>query len=161
MFITAMKIKLNEPAPLFRLFNSEKQLVSLENLKGQNILLLFFPAAFTSTCTQELCSVRDDLVYYNEMKTQVFGISTDSVYSLKKYKQELKLNFELLSDFNKEVSELYGACYELFNYGMKGVSKRAAFVIDQSGLIRYAEVLDNANELPDIKRIRKTVESLR
>src|SRR5688572_22884777 len=130
-----MKINPGDSAPDFTLYNTQKQQVTLSGLKGKQVLLLFFPAAFTSTCTSELCSVRDDLAFYNNVNAEVFGISTDAIYSLIRYKEEQRLNFELLSDFNKEVSALYGSQHEIFNFGMRGVSKRSAFVINESGII--------------------------
>ncbi len=149
-----MKLSTGDKAPLFNLYNTQKQEVSLENLKGKKVVLLFFPAAFTSTCTKELCSVRDDISFYQDLDATVFGISTDAVYSLIRYKEEQNLNFELLSDFNKETSDAYGALHELFNFNMKGVSKRAAFVIDENGIIRYAEIVEAAGTLPDFEKIK-------
>jgi len=132
----------------------------LSELKGQNILLLFFPAAFTGTCTKELCGVRDNISLYNGMNAKVFGISVDMVYSLAKYKEEQKINFPLLSDFNKEVSSTYGCLYDTFSYGMKGVSKRSAFIIDKNGIVQYAEVLEKATDLPDFNAIREILQLL-
>ena len=150
-----MKIEIGQPAPDFTLYDSEKKQVSLNDLKGQNILLLFFPLAFTSTCTKELCSVRDNISWYNNVNAKVLGISVDSLHTLAKYKEEQKLNFTLLSDFNKEVSTAYSSIYEMFGYNMKGVSKRSAFVVDKKGIIRYTEVLENASEIPDFNAIRQ------
>ncbi|HEX6846382.1 MAG TPA: redoxin domain-containing protein [Chitinophagaceae bacterium] len=155
-----MKIEIGQPAPDFTLYDSSKNNVTLSDLKGQNVLLLFFPLAFTSTCTAELCSVRDNIAFYNNVNSKVFGISVDSVYTLAKYKADQNLNFSLLSDFNKDVSSLYGSLYEMFGYNMKGVSKRSAFVIDKEGIIRYAEVLENANEQPNFRNITLTLEGL-
>jgi len=149
-----MSVTVGEPAPLFALYNTQKQLVELEKLRGKKVVLLFFPAAFTSTCTKELCSMRDDLTWYNDVNAVVFGISTDAVYSLIKYKAEQNLNFELLGDFNKEASTAYDALYETFSMGMKGVSKRAAFVIDENGIVKYAEVLESAGDLPDFEKVK-------
>jgi len=150
-----MKIEIGQPAPDFTLYDSEKKQVSLNDLKGQNILLLFFPLAFTSTCTKELCSVRDNISWYNNVNAKVLGISVDSLHTLAKYKEEQKLNFTLLSDFNKEVSTAYSSIYEMFGYNMKGVSKRSAFVVDKKGIIRYTEVLENASEIPDFNAIHQ------
>ena len=150
-----MKIEIGQSAPDFTLYDSEKKQVSLHDLKGQNILLLFFPLAFTSTCTKELCSVRDNISWYNNVNAKVLGISVDSLHTLAKYKEEQKLNFTLLSDFNKEVSTAYGSIYEMFGYNMKGVSKRSAFVVDKKGIIRYTEVLENASEIPDFNAIHQ------
>jgi glutaredoxin-dependent peroxiredoxin len=155
-----MKIEVGQQAPDFSLYDSDKNKVTLSDLKGQNVLLLFFPAAFTGTCTKELCSVRDNISLYNTVNAKVFGISVDMVYSLAKYKQEQGLNFSLLSDFNKEVSAAYGCLYETFSYNMKGVSKRSAFIIDKNGIIQYAEGLDKATDLPNFEIIQKTLESL-
>src|SRR4051812_40806922 len=104
-----MLIQKGQPAPAFSLYNPEKKLVSLADLKGKNVLLLFFPLAFTSVCTAELCSVRDNIGSYNNVNAIVLGISVDSLYTLGIFKREQHLNFDLLSDFNKEVSAAYGA----------------------------------------------------
>lgn len=152
-----MKLAAGDQAPDFELYNTQKLPVRLFDLKGKKVVLLFFPAAFTSTCTKELCSVRDDISWYNNLNATVFGISTDAVYSLIKYKEEQNLNFELLSDFNKDASEAYGALYETFNFNMKGVSRRAAFVIDENSNIRYAEVLESASSLPDFIKIKEAL----
>lgn len=155
-----MSLQTGTPAPDFTLFSSEKEKITLSEQKGQPVLLLFFPLAFTSVCTAELCSVRDSLDWYNKIEAKVFGISVDSLHTLARYKQDQQLNFTLLSDFNKEVSRSYGSIYEEFGYNMKGVSKRSAFVIDAEGIIRYAEVLDNAGEQPDFNQIRAVLEGL-
>lgn len=155
-----MKIEVGQPAPDFTLYNSEKNLVTLSEMKEQNILLLFFPLAFTSTCTQELCSVRDNLSWYNNANAKVLGISVDSLHTLARFKEEQKLNFTLLSDFNKEVSSAYGSIYEMFGYNMKGVSKRSAFVIDKKGIVRYVEVLDKASDIPGFEAIQQTIMKL-
>jgi peroxiredoxin len=155
-----MKIEIGQIAPEFTLFDSEKKQVILSGLKGQNVLLLFFPLAFTSTCTKELCSVRDNIAWYNNVNAKVLGISVDSLHTLARFKEEQKLNFTLLSDFNKDVSAAYGSLYETFGYNMKGVSKRSAFVIDQKGIIRYAEVLENASEIPHFETIQECLSHL-
>ena len=153
-------IKVGQPAPAFTLYNSDKQKVSLADFAGKNVLLLFFPQAFTGTCTKELCSTRDNIALYNNANAQVLGISVDSLFTLAKYKEDQNLNFPLLSDFNKTVSAEYGALYETFVFDMHGVSKRSAFVVDKQGIIRYAEVLETASDLPDFTAIRKTLEDL-
>lgn len=155
-----MKIEIGQAAPDFALYDSAKNKVTLSDLIGQNVLLLFFPLAFTSTCTAELCSIRDNISFYKNVNAKVFGISVDSLHTLAKYKADQNLNFSLLSDFNKNVSSLYGSLYEMFGYNMKGVSKRSAFVIDKDGIVRYAEVLENAGEQPNFTNITLTLESL-
>src|SRR4051812_44091183 len=155
-----MALQIGDEAPDFTLFDSDKNEFSLSDLKGNNVLLLFFPLAFTSVCTAELCSVRDNLSMYEQLDVRPIGISVDSLYTLAKFKAEQKINFPLLSDFNKEVSKTYGALYEMFGFGMKGVSKRAAFLIDREGIIEYAEVLDNAGLQPDFIAIQGKLREL-
>lgn len=152
-----MSVTVNQPAPDFTLYDSEKNKVTLSEQKGSKVLLLFFPAAFTSVCTAELCNVRDNIAAYNNASAKVFGISIDTVFTLAKFKEEQKLNFPLLSDFNKEVAKLYGALYETFVLDMKGVAKRSAFVIDENGIIKYAEVLEDAGKVPDFAAIREAL----
>lgn len=152
-----MAIQIGQSAIPFSLFDTEKNKISLEDFKGRKTLLLFFPLAFTSVCTKELCGVRDNISFYNNANAQVLGISVDSLYSLKKFKEEQALNFPLLSDFNKEVSTAYNALYPLFGFDMKGVSKRAAFVIDEFQIVRYAEVLENAGEMPNFEAINRSI----
>ncbi len=147
-------LQTGQQAPDFTLYDSEKNKLTLSEQRGANVLLLFFPWAFTSVCTVELCAVRDNISQYNNMNAKVFGISVDSVYTLAKYKEEQRLNFPLLSDFNKEVSEAYDSLYEKFGFGMRGVSKRSAFLIDVNGILQYAEVLENANEQPNFEAIQ-------
>lgn len=149
-----------QPAPDFTLYDHAKNKVSLSDYKGKNILLLFYPQAFTSVCTKELCGIRDDISRYNDANAQVFGISVDSVYTLAKFRELQQYNFPLLSDFNKEVSTAYGTIYDTWNMGMRGVSKRSAFLVDGDGIIRYAEVLENAGEEPDYAAIQSCLKEL-
>jgi peroxiredoxin len=155
-----MSIQKGQTAPDFSLFNTEKNEVKLSDLRGKNVVLLFFPFAFTGTCTKELCSVRDSLSFYNDANAEVFGISVDTPHSLKKYKEEQQLNFPLLSDFNKEAMQAYDTMYETFAMGMRGVAKRSAFVIDKEGIIQYAEVLEDAGKIPDFDAIQAVLGSL-
>lgn len=154
------EVKIGELAPDFSLYDSEKNLFTLSEQRGSNVLLLFFPLAFTSVCTAELCSIRDNLKIYEQLHVKPFGISVDSLHTLKKFKEEQHLNFPLLSDFNKEVSMLYGSLYETFGFGMKGVSKRSAFLIDEDGVVRYAEVLENAGLQPNFVEIQVKLREL-
>ena len=153
-------IKVGQQAPDFTLYDSDKQKVSLSDYKGKNVLLLFYPQAFTGTCTKELCSTRDNIALYNQANAQVFGISVDSIFTLAKFKEEQHLNFPLLSDFNKTTSTAYGSLYENFAFDMHGVSKRSAFIVDKQGIVRYAEVLETASDLPDFDAIQKTLKDL-
>jgi glutaredoxin-dependent peroxiredoxin len=155
-----MSLEIGQQAPGFTLYDTTKNKISLDDLKGKKVVLLFFPLAFTSTCTKELCDVRDNIGLYNDLDAEVFGISVDALQSLAKFKEEQRLNFTLLSDFNKEVSRAYDTIYETFSYNMKGVSKRSAFVIDRQGKLQYVEVLENAGEIPDFVAVRAVLESI-
>lgn len=155
-----MAIEIGQIAPTFTLHDSDKNKITLANYKDKNILLLFFPLAFTSVCTIELCNLRDDIAIYNNSNSLVFGISVDSVFTLAKFKEEQKLNFPLLSDFNKLASTAYDAIYTDWILDMKGVSKRSAFVIDKEGIIRYAEVLESAKDLPNFTAIQQILATL-
>ncbi len=153
-------ISVGQAAPDFTLFSSEKTKVSLADFKGKNVLLLFFPQAFTSVCTAELCSVRDNMQAYANLNVQALGISVDSVFTLAKFKEDQHYNFPLLSDFNKTVSSSYGSLYADWILDMKGVSKRSAFLIDREGVIRYAEVLENPGEQPNFQAIQEAISTL-
>lgn len=152
-----MAIEIGQTAPEFTLHDSDKNKVSLSDYKGKNVVLIFFPQSFTGVCTKELCSLRDNIALYNNANAQVLGISVDSVFTLGKFKEEQKLNFPLLSDFNKEVSTTYEAIYTDWILDMKGVSKRSAFVIDKEGIVKYAEVLESAGDLPNFDAVQQTL----
>jgi len=156
-----MPLTVGQPAPAFSLYDTEKKKVSLSDFSGKNVLILFFPQAFTGTCTKELCSTRDNISLYEQVNAQVLAISVDSIFTLARYKDDQQLNFPLLSDFNKEVSKAYDCLYDTFVFDMKGVSKRSAFIIDREGVIRYAEVLETASDLPDFAKIQKTLSDLK
>jgi peroxiredoxin len=153
-----MPVTIGQPAPDFTLFSSDKTQVSLHDYRGKKVVLLFFPLAFTSTCTAELCNVRDNISQYNNANAAVFGISTDSLFTLAKFKTEQGLNFTLLSDFNKEAATAYDTLYETFPaFGMKGVCKRSAYVIDSKGNLVYVEVCPTPGDVPDFKAIAEAV----
>ncbi len=156
-----MSIQKGQQAPDFALFNTDKQKVSLSEQKGKNVVILFFPLAFTGVCTAELCNVRDNIGVYNNTNAQVFGVSVDSLFVLDKFRTEQNLNFPLLSDFNKDAAKSYGVLYETFPaFEMAGVSKRAAFVVDKNGVVQYAEVCATPGDLPNFAAIQATLESL-
>lgn len=157
---TNMALEIGQKAPDFSLVSSEKEPVNLENYKGKNLLLLFFPMAFTGVCTAELCSTRDNIAVYNNADAEVLAVSVDSPFTLDKFKEDNSLNFTLASDFNKEASTAYDSIYDEFVLGLKGVSKRSAFVIDKEGTVQYAEVLESAGDLPDFDAIQAKLASL-
>lgn len=155
-----MKIEVGQTAPSFTLFNTEKQEIALESLRGRNVLIHFFPLAFTSVCTAQLCNARDNMEMYTKLNCTVLGISVDSLFSLAEFKKQQNLSFDLLSDFNKTVIKQFGVEIPEFAFGMQGVSNRAAFVIDAEGVVRYAEVCPNPGEQPNYTAIREALEKL-
>ena len=127
----------------------------------KNVLLLFYPLAFTSVCTEELCGVRDDIGRYSNANAEVLGISVDTTWTLAKFKEEQGYNFPLLSDWNKEVSTAYDSIYASFSkMDMHGVGKRSAFIVDKKGIIQYAEVLESAQDVPDFAAINARLANL-
>ena len=148
-----MAIQIGQQAPDFTLFSSDLKQVSLADFTGKKVIIHFFPMAFTGTCTTQLCTTRDNFGFYEKSGAQVLAISVDSPFTLAKFKEDNHYQFPLLSDFNKEVSQAYGAFYDEFVFNLKGVSKRAAFVLDENHQVIYAEVLESAGDLPNFKAI--------
>lgn len=153
-------LQVGTKAPNFKLFNTEKQEVTLAQYEGKNVVLLFFPLAFTGVCTTELCGVRDDISNYSKLNAEVLAISVDSAFALGAFKEKEHYNFQLLSDFNKTVSTAYDSIYASFALGMEGVSKRSAFVVDKTGTLQYAEVLENAGDVPNLTAIKELLVTL-
>ena len=155
-----MSVQVGQEAPDFMLKDTETQDVALSSFRGQkNVVLLFVPFAFTGVCTSELCSVRDNLGTYGQLDAEVLGISVDSPFAQKQWKEKENLNFTLVSDFNRGVSKAYGAQFDDL-MGFAGVAKRAAFVIDKAGKVRYAEVLESPRDLPNFDKIQETLRGL-
>ena len=147
-----MAATVGSKAPDFTLMNDKREEVTLSSQKGHPVVLAFFPAAFTGVCTKELCTFRDSMAKLNAVNASVYGISVDTSFSLAAFKKEQNLNFPLLSDFNKEVIQAYG----VFNpdmIGLKGIAKRATFVIDKDGVVRHAEVLEDARNEPNYEQV--------
>jgi len=154
-----MSATVGSKAPDFTLMNENREPVTLSSQKGHPVVLAFFPAAFSGVCTKELCTFRDSMAKLNNAKAQVYGISVDTFFTLAAFKKDQNLNFPLLSDFNKEVIQAYGA----FNpdmIGLKGIAKRSTFVIDKDGVVRHAEVLDDARNEPNYDKVFETLAKL-
>jgi peroxiredoxin len=155
-----MSAQVGQDAPDFTLKNTEREDVTLSSFRGKkNVVLLFVPFAFSGVCTNEVCSIRDNLSAYNNLNAEVIGISVDSPFAQKQWKDKENLNFTLVSDFNREVAKAYGAQYDNL-MGFQGVAKRAAFVVDKAGKVRYAEVLESAGNLPNFDQVTATLQSL-
>ena len=155
-----MAIEVGQTAPDFTLFSDEKKLVTLSDYRGKNIVINFFPAAYTGKCTAQLCDARDNMKKYESLNAQVLGISVDSPFTLEKFKEANEYDFPLLSDFNKVVIDQYGIYLDNFVFGMGGVSKRAIFVIDTEGVVRYTEVTPSAGDTPNFAAVREALEAI-
>ena len=159
-----MSLKIGDVAPNFTLKNANNEAYTLSDFKGKkNVVMLFFPAVGSSVCEKELCSTRDGMKDYENLDAQVIAISVDGPFAQKLWTDRHQFNFPLVSDFNKEVSPTYGAFYDNWlpeKFALKGVSKRAAFVIDKNGLVQYAEVLENAGNEPNYSAIQETLKKL-
>ncbi|NNF22257.1 MAG: redoxin domain-containing protein [Saprospiraceae bacterium] len=155
-----MPLNIGDKAPVFTLKDSDKNDVSLSDFQNKNVVILFFPFAFSGVCEAELCSIRDDSNRYNDLNAQVMAISVDSPFALAKFKSENQLQFPVLSDFNKTVCRAYDAIYEDTPLGLRGVAKRSAFVIDREGIVKYAEVLENALNLPNFEAVKQALSNL-
>jgi peroxiredoxin len=128
-------------------------------LGKENIVLAFFPLAFSPVCTSEMCSLRDSLAQFHSLQARVYGISVDSPFTLNVFIKANDLKFKLLSDFNREISRAYGVLHEEL-MGLKGVAKRSVFVLDKNGIVRYRWVSDDPRQLPDFGAIRQALQGL-
>ena len=156
-----MPIAIGTAAPDFTLKNTQMEEVKLSSFKGKkNVVLLFFPLAFTSVCTEEMCWVTGDFPSFEKMNAEVFGVSVDSPFAQKAWAEKNGIKIPLLSDFNREVCTKYGAVYDQL-LGFKGVAKRSAFVVDKTGTIRYAWVSEDAKVKPSFEEIKKTLGGLK
>ena len=154
-----MAADLGSQAPDFTLTSHERQPVTLSAQRGQPVVLAFFPAAFSSVCTKELCTFRDSLARLNDARARVFGISVDTFFTLKAFHDAEHLTFPLLSDFNKQAIRDYGVFNEDM-IGLKGIAKRAVFVLDKDGVVRHKEVLEDARNEPDYGKVKAALAAL-
>ena len=156
-----MALAVGTKAPDFKLFNSEKKEVSLSDFKGKNLVIQFFPAAFTGVCTAQMCTSRDELSLFNGLNASVVGVSVDMPFSLAEFKAKNGINFDLLSDFNKDFIKAYDMVLENFALGMKGVSKRGVVVIDKDGVIQYTEVTPSPGDQVNFEALKAALEKLK
>ena len=154
-----MPVEQGQQAPEIELYTDQMEPFKLSDHRGKKVLLLFFPGAFTSVCTDEMNAVNNELDAYADQDVQVVGVSTDSPFVLKEFKKVHGLQFPLVSDHDGEASEAYGAKYhhDFTDMGLDRIAKRAAFVIGPDGTVRYAEVLDNAGNQPDFDAIKRVI----
>ena len=156
-----MTVAVGDKAPDFTLTNQDRTPVTLgEELKKGPVVLAFFPAAFSGTCTKEMCTFRDSMSELNRVSANVLGVSTDTFFALKAWADAQRLTFPLLSDYNKTVITQYGVVNPDM-IGLHNIAKRATFVIDRNGIIRHSEVLEDARNEPDYEKVRSALAGLR
>ncbi|HVI04059.1 MAG TPA: peroxiredoxin [Enhygromyxa sp.] len=148
-------------APDFTLFNNKREKVTLSEQRGKNVVLAFFPAAFTGVCEKELCTFRDALALFNDLDATVYGLSVDAPFANNAFAEKNQLNFPILSDYAREAVRAYGVAHDDFA-GMPGytASKRSVFVIDKQGKIAYAWVADVPSQEPDYDAVQAAVRAL-
>ena len=164
-----MPLAVGTKAPDFSLAtktaDGPKQIKLSDNFGKKNTVLLFFPMAFTGTCTEEMCSTTKELPSYHGMNAVVYGISGDNPFAQEAWAKKESIDVTLLSDYEHKVAKDYGVVYDSFlpqiNLGMGGVPKRSAFVIDKNGVIQYAESNDDAKQLPSFDKIKAKVAELK
>ena len=156
-----MAVEVGQAAPDFTLFDSDRQQRSLGEFKGKNVVLAFYPGAFTGVCTTEMCALRDSSAQFNDLNAQVLGISVDPIFSLKVFSEQNNLNFPLLSDYSRQTVNTYDVAIENFA-GMDGytAAKRAVFVVDKEGVVRYKWVGDTPGVEPVYDEIRQALGQL-
>src|SRR5437899_8960084 len=154
-----MSVDVGSKAPDFTLMNQDRQPVALSGLRGKPVVLAFFPAAFSSVCQKELCTFRDSMGRLGQANAHVLGISVDTFFTLKAFQDQQKLPFPLLSDFNKQAIRDYGVFNEDM-IGLKGIARRAVFVIDKDGVVRHREVLEDARNEPNYDAVFSALASL-
>ena len=156
-----MALAVGTKAPGFKLFNTERKEISLSDFAGKIVVINFFPAAFTGVCTEQLCSNRDELSFYNDIGATVVGISVDMLFSLKVFKEKNNINFELLSDFNKRTIHEYEMYHCNFACDIKGVAKRGVAVVDAGGNIGYSEETANPGTQVNFSALKQALEKLK
>ena len=152
---------LNEIAPDFNLKNTEKNDIALSSFKGKTVVLAFYPGAFTGVCDTEMCSLRDSMNSFNDLNATVLGISVDSPWANAEFAKKYEINFNLLSDYNRNVSKAYDMIFNGLG-GLEGYecSNRGVIIIDGEGLIQYRWVAENPGIEPNYSEIIEKVKSL-
>ena len=155
-----MAAEVGSKAPEFTLVNQDRESVTLsQELAKGHVVLAFFPGAFSGTCTKEFCNLRDTMSSFRNLSASVLGISTDTFFALKAWDDQQKLGFPLLSDYNKEVIHKYGVVNPDM-IGLKNIAKRAVFVVDKGGVVRYREVLEDARNEPDYTKLNEALSKI-
>jgi len=155
-----MAINIGNKAPEFKLYDTDRKERSLNEFLGKKTILAFYPGAFTGVCTKEWCAFRDAMTNFNNMNAQVVGISVDGPFANKGFADHNKLTFPLLSDHTREICKKYCGVHEDFA-GVKGytASKRAVFILDKSGVVKYVWISENPGVEPPYEEINKALAS--
>ncbi|NHV97565.1 MAG: peroxiredoxin [Thaumarchaeota archaeon] len=149
-----MTLKVGEKAPDFTLRDQDLKQVKLSDYRGKKVVLAFFPGAFTSVCTKEMCSLRDALHNFNKLDAVVLGVSVNDPFTLKGFAERNMLNFPLLSDYDRKVIEMYDIVHRDFA-GLKGYSaSKRAVILDREGVVRYLWVSEDPKVEPDYDLIQ-------
>ena len=153
-------IEVGNKAPDFTLVNQDREKITLSDHKGENVVLAFYPGAFTGGCTQEMCSIRDEIAELEDLSARIFGISVNDPFSNKAFHEENVLNFPLLCDYSREVVKMYDVYHEDFA-GLDGytVAKRSVFILDSMGVVRYKWVTENPGVMPPYEEIKQQLAS--
>jgi peroxiredoxin len=155
------KVKIGDAAPNFSLVDMDRETRSLGDFIGRNVVLAFYPGAFTSACKKEVCTLRDSIASMEELDAQVLGVSVNDPFSNKAFHEMNMLNFPLLCDYNREVVELYGVAIPDFA-SLRGytAAKRSVFIVDKEGIVRYTWVSENPGVEPDYEEIERELQKL-
>jgi peroxiredoxin len=164
-----MPLAVGTKAPDFtlptKIADGPRQITLSDNFGKRNTVLAFFPMAFTSTCTTEMCGVSSDLAAYSDMNAAVYGISGDNPFAQEAWARKECIAVTLLSDYEHKVARMYDAVYDTFlpqiGLGMGGVSKRATYVIDRAGLIQYVDCNEDARVVPDFNKVKAKLAELK
>ncbi|ACP36799.1 alkyl hydroperoxide reductase/ Thiol specific antioxidant/ Mal allergen [Sulfolobus islandicus Y.G.57.14] len=154
-------VEIGQKAPELELVDTDLKKVKIpSDFKGKVVVLAFYPAAFTSVCTKEMCTFRDSMAKFNEVNAVVIGVSVDPPFSNKAFKEQNKLNFTIVSDFNREAVKAYGVAGELPILKGYVLAKRSVFVIDKNGIIRYKWVSEDPTKEPNYDEIKDVISKL-
>lgn len=156
-----MALSIGNPAPDFTTVDNTLTSHTLSSFKGENVILAFFPAAFTGVCEKELCTFRDNLSRLSSSNAKVFGVSVDLPFSADAFAKKNSLNFPILADFSKDITKQYDVLFpNLANIPGLDVSARAVYLIDKEGIIRYVEVTENPGVEPNYDALMSAAEAL-
>lgn len=154
-------IEVGNMAPDFTLVNQDREKVTLSEFRGENMVLAFYPGAFTGGCTKEMCTIRDEIAVLEDLNAKVFGISVNDPFSNKAFHEENVLNFPLLCDYNREVVKKYGVYHENFA-GLIGyiAAKRSVFILGSDGVVRYKWVTEDPGIMPPFDELKLQITNL-